>query len=96
MDKIQELLIKAGRKDLAQEYYKKIARRKDDIIKIVKTIDGDEKTLVDYELYTGASAPNKFFYMIPLPNKDVSKFEDELEKAVKDIFDKYKKIFPGE
>jgi hypothetical protein len=34
MDKIQEALIKSGRKDLAQEYYRKIARRKDDIIKM--------------------------------------------------------------
>jgi hypothetical protein len=68
--------------------------RTDDMILIRKKVEGDDKTLVDYELYTGASAPSKFFYMIPLPNKDTWKFEDELKDAVKKIFDKYKNIFP--
>ena len=35
MDKIQKVLVKAGRKDLAQEYYLKVARKRFDLIDLI-------------------------------------------------------------
>ena len=47
MDEIQKVLIKAGRKDLAQKYYKKFAKKKDEELMFEKESDPFEKTIKD-------------------------------------------------
>lgn len=57
MDKIQKILIKAGRKDLAQEYFKKIAGKYDEQKRIIEKalkpikvdkIEGNDQVLTVY------------------------------------------------
>ena len=55
MDKIQKVLIKSGRKDLAQRYYKKIAQNKKSDAKEVADILNKEKGEKYAANWTGAT-----------------------------------------
>lgn len=80
MDTIQKELIKAGRKDLAEEYYSKIAKDKKGIVVDIET-DTIDNSNFRKVLYTGENS--QLVLMSLKPGEDIGK---EVHKDVDQFF----------
>jgi len=74
MDEIQKVLIKVGRKDLAQEYYKKVAS--DD--KVVKTYEVFRDNWNVGKLFSMSDAKKMVKFFESLPHASATNFKPDM------------------